>query len=55
MTNKAEVFAARQASRKHREWLEREAARETDVGDVEFAPPADCWGMEVTPAAGKIL
>ena len=27
MTNEAEVFAARQANRKHREWLERELAR----------------------------
>ncbi len=56
MTNEAEVFAARQANRKHREWVERELAREAPINpEIPFAPPSDCWGYEVTPATGKIL
>ena len=55
-SNEAEVFAARQANRKHREWLEREAARATPIDpEIPFALPSDCWGFEVTPPTGVML
>ena len=60
MTNEAEVFAARQASRRHQEWVERETVLgakryRLETSEIEFAPRSDCWGFEVTPATGVVL
>ena len=57
MTNEAEIFAARQANRKHQEWVERETVLGAKVYRLvdEWAPPSDCWGYECTPATGKML
>ena len=55
MTNEAEVFAQRQARRRHQEWVERQEQCRCETMEIEYPVATDTDGYEVTPATGVVL